>query len=426
MAKENLSDEEKKEKWRKREKQLGIICAIGFLFLFGTIIVRDIKCKQDEKVRLSENRSKYYVSAYKDKNREDVSQEFFGEMFLTADKWQSLSSEVSDGLVNLAIDNEGDLNLGASMYNGLTYSEIECSCSFEEDMSLYAEYLSSMSKVLWDSGENKDISLRLFDTDGNQLSIWCDEDKKYLDYYFTSPELEKSWESAKTLSGISEFNFVEYKEIVLTDELVDEKLSEHGSIIPYVTDLLIDAYNDKEPIKVVLNSEKYLGYKYLSEGEQNSIIDETYNESLTSGDESIPEVGNSAEDSFNSIEYESEKNEQVQFTAIEDLDFNTEVDVILSPEDYIEYSSIVEEKDLNYNPHILLGEIQNKEIEEIVDSRSWVCLFGNNRLFRDISYISNNLSSSDISYQLMYYLYQNSISSYDLSIGIEEIIKNFS
>ena len=425
MAKETISPEEKRERRKKRSKYLGIACIAGFAFLLGTIVVRDYRNKQDEKMRLSTDRNAYYKSAFENKDRDEVSKEFFNEMFLGADQWYSVESDRADALQDMVTENKGDLSLDISLYNGLRSSELECQCSFEEDLNSYAEFLEKVASALWDSGENGDITLRLFSDNGNQVSIYLQEGDKYIDYFFVDSELEKEWEGL-CATTLSEFKTIEYEELVLDDKLVKEKLEKYGTVIPYMSDKLIEAYNDEQPIKIVLKSDEYLGYDYLSDSQKNTLIDENYNESLTEGDQAVPQVENSSEDKY-SHEEVTEVPEQT-FTPIEGLDYNTKTDVVLSPEDYSTYCTIVEENDLNYNSHIKLGEdkVSEEDEEQYYDSKSWVCVFGNKLLFDDITYMSSNLQTSNISYQLMYYLYQISSCSYDLSIGMEDIIKNFS
>lgn len=425
MAKETISPEERRERRKKKAKYLGITCVAGFAFLFGTIVVRDYRNKQDEKMRLSTDRNAYYKSAYENKDRDEVSKEFFNEMFLGADQWYTIESDRADALQDMVTENKGDLSLGISLYNGIRSSELECQCDFEGELSLYAEFLEKVASALWDSGDNSDITLRLFSDSGNQVLISLQEGEKYIDYFFIDSKLEKEWEGlcATTLSA---FKTTEYEELVLDDKLVKEKLDKYGTVIPYISDKLIEAYNDEQPLRIVLRSDEYLGYDYMSDGQKNTLIDENYNESLTEGDQAMPQVGNSSEDKYSDDEA-TEAPEQT-FTPLEGLDYNTKTDVVLSPEDYSTYCTIVEENDLNYNSHIKLGEdkVSGEDEEQYYDSKSWVCVFGNKLLFDDITYISNNLQTSNISYQLMYYLYQISSCSYDLSIGMEDLIKNFS
>ena len=119
MAKETISPEEKRERRKKQAKYLGITCVAGFAFLFGTIVVRDYRNKQDEKMRLSTDRNAYYKSAYESKDRDEVSKEFFNEMFLGADQWYTIESDRADALQDMVTENMGDLSLGISLYNGL-------------------------------------------------------------------------------------------------------------------------------------------------------------------------------------------------------------------------------------------------------------------------------------------------------------------
>lgn len=419
-----MSAEEKKERRKKQAKYLGIACVAGFAFLFCNVMYKNYRNNKAEELKLSSDRNKYYKEAFENKDRSVVSEEFFNEMFMTGDDWYSIDSERSEKLENLTKESKGDLNMAVTLFNALRYVEIECECTFEEDMTQYAEFLGVMNKELWDSGENTDISLRLYSRTGDQIVLYCYNGEKFLDYNFMNEELEQKWASVRNTNNLSEFKTIEYKEIVVDEEQVIEELDEFGTVIPFITDELIKAYNDEKQVKIVLKSDKYLGYDYLSEGQINSMVDDNYYSNI-SDEGDVPDVDGSEVEDENSSESEKSDSKTIPLS---ELDYNTKEIVYLSPDDYCEYSMYVENNDLDYNPNIKATETTAEDVneEQYYDSTSWICIFGNPRLFDDISHIASKVNSSNVSYQLMYYLYQTDNVSVDLGAGLEEIIAKFS
>lgn len=445
MAKEKLDPEERKRRRKKQAKYLAIFCVSGFALLFITILVKNYKDDQAEKFRLSSDRNKYYLKAFEDKDASEVSSEFFNEMFLTADNWYDLGDRSSE-LENLAKDCNDNLSIGVTMFCGIGSAEIDIGCDFSEEPGDYAKYISVLSDKLWSEGNNADISFRFYSDDGSQVLVYYENGEKFLDYFFVNKDLESKWEAIRTTAELSSFKSTEYKEVVLDEDIVRQQMDKYKTVIPYVTDELIKAYNDKKKVKIIFTSDKYIGYEYMSDGMKNNLIDENYSansnpeeiaESATEGEDNLDKnegtVGTNndfiqSDESKGYGETEDGEVENQKLTPYKDLDFNTKEDVYLSPDDYCTYASYVEDNDLNYNSHIKIGEPPEVEVteEEYYDSQSWVCVFGNQKLMDDISWIVNKLESSNISYQLMYYLYQCSSTSYDLGWGMENLIKNFS
>lgn len=421
MAKRDMSPEEKKKRWKKIAKYGGIICVSGFAFLAGNVVYNSYKDKQAEKLRLSSDRNKYYVQAFSKKSSEDVSEEFFNEMFISYDNWYNIDSDRSQEIIGKVVSLKEDLNLFVTIYDSLTYSEVECMTDFSENISLYAEFIGNVSRELWSAGDNTDISLRLFSERGDQIILYIYNGEKFMDYNFIDKDLEKRWESVRNTNNLSEYKSLKYKEIVLDKEKVIEEMEEFGTVIPYITDELIKAYNDNTPVKILFSSDEYVGYDYMSESELDAMADEIYYESI-SDEEDVPEDIEEVEGSEDKVENSK------PLTPLSEVDLKTNEDVYLSFSDYSDYCDYVETKDLNYNSHIMLGEDdQENSLEEVYkDFNSWVCVFGNNRLFGEITHIVNTVKSSNISYQLMYYLSLVDSSSLDLSSGVEDIIGKFS
>lgn len=442
MAKEKLDPEEKKKRRKKQIKYLAIFCVSGFVLLFLTMVIKDYKDSQAEKLRLSSDRNKYYVKAFEEKDPGAISDEFFGEMFLSSGDWFELDADRSVELEDMAKEYDGDLDIGVTTFCGIGSAELDIGCNFTEDPGEYAKYISGLADKLWCEGGNQDVSFRLYGDDGTQVLAYCDNGEMFLDYFFIDSDLESKWEALRTTAELSKFKKTEYKDIVLNEEVVREQMEKYDTVMPYVTDELIKAYNDRKKVRIIFKSDKAIGYEYMSEGMENSLIDETYSEELnpeevaenagvTEGVEKDSDskvgISNDFIDEGGSESTVDEKS-STELTSYEDLDFNTKEDVYLSPDDYCTYADYVEENDLDYNGHIKIGEeavSDEGNEEEYTGSKSWVCVFGNQKLMDDISWIINKLDSSNISYQLMYYLYQCSSASYDLSWGMETLIKNF-
>lgn len=420
--------EKSKDKFKKLMKYSAICCTVGFGVLLFTTAMKTYRDNQTEKLRLSSDRNTYFEKAYKE-NRVNASDEFFSEMFMSRENWYAISEERVEQLSTKIKSIETEIDMSIGLFNALTYSEFECQCNFDEDMSAYSEFLGKVNSELWSADDNKDISVRLFSKNGDQIVLYWFNGEKYMDYYFSNGELLRKWESVRNSNELSEFKSIKYNELVLTEEKVKECLEKHGTVIPYVADELIEAYNESEPIKIVFSSDECLGYDFLPEGKRDALMDSNYSGDLygedvanneTQGSE-VTEIGSGLESGLD----DSDDKENINVVPLSELDLNTKEIQYLTPEDYSEYTAIVEENDLNYNPNILVAQGQMYEGEMELESKSWVCLLGNPRLFADISAITKGVKSANISYQLMYYLYQCDTTSIDLGSNVDVIIDNY-
>ena len=223
----------------------------------------------------------------------------------------------------------------------------------------------------------------------------------------------------------------EYDKLVtLDEETVREQMEKHGTIVPYVTDLVLNSLEKSKTIKIVFKHEESIGYEYMNSGDLNIAIDGA-----------IAESGETILEDEPSEEQLASVDENIPIVKLEDLDLKTSTDVYLVDSDYIDYIDMVEEEDLNINTHIKLhpyetldyfntdSEIVEQEEQESLEEDDnaesyscYVCVFGNARMSNDLKYLQDNIKTDRIALSSMAHIFSNSFISPDLSFETTDML----
>ena len=409
MAKNQESPEEKKEKWLKRLKYAIGICAGGFGMLAVTIGIRNYNYNKDMEKRLTSNRLEYYTDGFK--NGKEVSDEFFQEMFLSSNKYRSVDAGMQDVVKNKLNEIDSELSYDVSFFGDLQCTQIIVDLEFSEDLKSDVELISEMSNILWKEDVVVDdvvydmsgVRLQVMSSNGEQVRVYWWENKLYMDYFFQSAERENLWKELSASSDLNLCEIREYQDVELSVDVLSEEMEKYGTVIPYLTDELIKNYKKEKNVRYVLRGDSYFGYQYMSDSEKSQIMDEALKE------------GNAV----------SETKYKQEITKLSDLDVNTEKEVYLTPEEYIEYADSVDLENDILNPNIQPAEeITDNSIEE-VGIPSWVCLFCEPTRYSDLNYVIKELNTTEIGYQEMFNVYNYGVASEDLTFGFEELIAKF-